>query len=98
MLWQIISVEPGPSDIIVAAPVSLYTILQKNFREFHFHALGWIKATCLGGGGAEVAYLRACLYATRYQREGRGLEVRRAVGHLLGGWSQWGNRLPHEAW
>jgi hypothetical protein len=31
------------------------------------------------------------------EREGRGLEARRAVGHLLGGWSQWGNRLPHEA-
>ena len=42
------------------------------------------KALCLGGGDAEGAYVRAWLYATRCEREGRGREARPAVGHLLG--------------
>ena len=55
-----------------------------ELRAFTFHALGLIRATCLRGGDAEVAYVRAWLYATRYKREGRGREARPAVGHLLG--------------
>jgi hypothetical protein len=54
-------------------------------------------ATRSRGCEAGVACLQPGLYATRYEREGRGLEARPAVGHLWGGWSQWRNRLPHEA-
>jgi hypothetical protein len=69
-----------------------------NFREFTFYALGCIRATCLRGGDAEVAYVRASLYATRC--EGKKVEAVKLVlqlGTFWDGWSQWRNRLAHDA-
>ena len=46
---------------------------------------------------AKVVYLRLLLYGTCCKgKDGRGQETRPAHGHLLGGWSQWRNRLPRE--